>query len=90
MGIQANVAGRDCRALNNINITMNTGIRNQLDNASRRNAIASRLSVQQPNIFPSRGAALTAINDFRNPNTSNDDRKAIMCNFVRGCTHISR
>ena len=90
MRIQANDPGRNCSALNNINITMPVAIRSQLDNPARRNAIASRLSVQQPNLFPSQGAALTAINDFRNQNTSNDDRKAIMCNFVRGCTHNSR
>jgi hypothetical protein len=90
MRMRSNQPGLNCSALNNIDITMNSAIQNQLNSSGRRNVIASRLSAQQPNIFPSRGAALQAINDFRNSNTSNDDRKAIMCNFVRGCTHNSR
>ena len=100
-GIRNNESGRNCSALNNVTFaSMRSQDRNQrnavqtisrmLAPATTRNAIASRLSAQQPNIFPSRGAALTAINDFRNEDTSNDDRKAIMCNFVRGCTHTSR
>ena len=47
---------------------MNSMIRTQVNPRSRINAIASRLRRQQPDIFPTRGQAITAINDFRNPN----------------------
>ena len=58
--------------------------------ASRRNAIISRLRNQQPNIYPNAAAAARDVNAFRNQILSNNAKKAIMCNFVRGCTHNSR